>query len=219
MTENEFRENYYTKAKEQTFDTLPKFLEEMFAESFDYGSICCAVAASALAAANSANHHKKAGITGFQAGAVMWEFIRQWNYSSNKCGLRIINYDNMLYAQYDDKFQRTIKKSVFEALQKEARIHLDKDKANHEKYFKDMEQYEIDLHKFVEKHPDYFANKKHYDRLGCGTGDEWDAEKKKEKSGFEFAPSEPFYHAGQLEHWQSIVDGTVPFGYTISEQE
>ncbi len=217
MTESKFREKYYDKAKNQTLETIPDFFKEMFEESFDYGSIYCAVAASALAAANAANHHKKAGITGFQAGAVMWEFIRQWNYSHNKCGLRIIDYDNMLYSQYEDKFQKTIGKSVFESLQKEAQIHLDKDKADHEKYLVDMKQYKIDLAAFVKMYPDYHDRPKHYDRLGCGTGDEWEAEKKKEESGFEFAPSKPCYFAGQLEHWQSIANGIVPFGYEISE--
>ena len=219
MEERDFREKYYDKAKEQTFETLPDFFKEMFQEHFDYGSICCAIANSALAAANAANHHKKAGITGFQAGAVMWEFIRQWNYSHNKCGLRIVDYDNMLYAQYEDKFQKTISKSVFEALQKQAQEHLDKDKADHEKYLKDMKQYEIDLAAFVKMYPDYYERPKHYEKLCGGTSDEWDAEKKKEKSGFEFAPDKPYYSAGQLEHWQLIVNNRVPFGYTISKTD
>lgn len=215
MTEKDFRDKYYDKAKKQTFETLPEFFNEMFEGSFDYGSICCAVAASALAAASAANHHKKAGITGFQAGAVMWEFIQQWNYVSNKCGLRIIDYDNMLYAQYSDNFEKTISKSTFEALQKQAQVSLDKDKADYEKYVEDMKQYEKDLAVFVKKYPDYSKNPKHYERLDGGTSDEWDAEKKKEESGFEFAPGKPYYHAGQLEHWQSIVSGTVPFGYIV----
>ena len=219
MNEKNFREKYYSKAKEQTFETLPKFLNEMFQCGFDYGSICCAVAASALAAANAANHHKKAGITGFQAGAVMWEFIQQWNYPSNKCGLRIIDYDNMLYSQYNDKFEKTISKSTFEALQKQAQKLLDEDKASLQKYDKDLDQYEKDLAKFVKQYPDYHDRPKHYKRLGCGTGVEWDAEKKKEESGFEFAPDEPYYHAGQLIHWQSMVDGVIPFGYAISEDQ
>lgn len=218
MSEKEFRDKYYDKAKKQTFETLPQFLNEMFQEDFDYGSICCAVAASALAAANAANHHKKAGITGFQAGAVMWEFIRQWNYSHNKCGLRIVDYDNMLYAQYEDSFQKTISKSFFESLQKRAREFLDEDEASLQKYNKDSSQYEKDLAAFVEKHPDYYEKPKYYKRLGCGTGNEWDAEKKKEESGFEFAPNEPFYRAGQLKHWQSIVNGIVPFGYAIENK-
>ncbi len=153
MEEKDFREMYYDKAKHQTFETLPDFLNEIFENSFGYSSICYAVAASALAAANAANHHKKGGITGFQAGAVMWEFIQQWNYTANKCGLRIIDYDNMLYAQYEDNFQKTISKSIFEALQKQAQILLDEHKE------------------------------------GCL----------------------------QTEHWQSIVDGIIPFGYTIKE--
>lgn len=217
MTEKDFREKYYEKVAKQTLETLPRFIEEIFQESFDYGSICCAVAASALAAAWAANNHNKAGITGFQAGAVMWEFIQQWNYKSNKTGLRIVDYDNMLYAQCKDNFQKTIRKSVFESLQKEAQDHLDKDKASHKKYIKDTEQYQKDLAEFIKKYPDYHDRPKYYERLGCGTGKEWEAEDEKKKSGFEFAPSKPFYARGQIEHWQSIVDGVIPFGYVISE--
>ncbi len=217
MTEQEFRDRYYDKAGNQTLETLPHFIEQMFGESLGYGSVCCAVAASALAAAWAANKQDRGGITGFQAGAVMWEFVRQWNYKSNNVGLRIIDYDNMLYSQYEDDFQKTICKDTFEALQKEAQNRLNEDKAKKSQYIVDMECYNTVLAAFVKKFPDYHTRRKHYDHLGAGTGDEHAAYDEKKKEGFEFTPREPFYHAGQLEHWQSIVDGVVPFGYQIKE--
>lgn len=61
------------------------------------------------------------GITGFQAGFVMWDFILDWRYTSNKCGLKIINYDDMLYPQYYDEFDKYISPETFEALQKRAK--------------------------------------------------------------------------------------------------
>ncbi len=152
MTEKEFRDKYYKKAKDVTVETLPAFIKEMMAEPHDYGSVCCAVAASALAAAWAANNCDHGGITGFQAGAVMWEFIRQWNFSSNKCGLRITDYDNMLFPQYDHTFTKTISKKVWASLQQEAYNKL-----------KDVEHVSPTV----------------------------------------------------LAHWKSIVNGTVPFGYTI----
>ena len=66
------------------------------------------------------------GITGFQAGCVMWDFIKDWSFRGNKCGLKIVNYDDMLYPQYNYKFQKTIKKDTFEALQKAAENNLKK---------------------------------------------------------------------------------------------
>ena len=151
MTEQEFRDKYYGKAKEQTLETLPDFLNDMLSESHSYGSICCAVAGSAIAAASASNKHKNAGITGFQAGAVMWEFIRQWMYSSNKCGLSIIDYDNMLYPQHADHFERTISSDCWDELRKQAKESLKGDMGVDE----------------------------------------------------------------VRQHWQSIVDGKVPFGYTV----
>ena len=54
----------------------------------------------------------------------MWEFIRNWNYKSNKTGLRIINYDNLLYPQYEDHFNKVITQNQWSKLQEQARLHL-----------------------------------------------------------------------------------------------
>lgn len=215
MNEKDFREKYYPLAKEQTLETLPQFLAEITKEHFDYGSICCAVAAAAIAAAWSVDRCPSGGITGFQAGAVMWEFIRQWNCSENKTGMRLINYDNMLYEQDADHFEKTISKSTFEALQKEAAKLIEENKKEKEKYDADVIQYKKDLALFKAKYPDYEQDPKKYEKLRLGTGDEWAVEKKKVDSGFEFAPEKPYCPQGQIEHWQSIVDGTPPFGYIV----
>lgn len=217
MSEKDFRDKYYSKAKEQMLETLPDFLQEICEYPHDYGSICCAVAAGALATAWAVNKCEQGGITGFQAGAVMWEFIRQWNYSHNKTGLRIVDYDNMLYAQYADNFDKTITKSVFQALQQEAQRLLDEDEQAYKKYQQDMEKYNLDVIAFRKKHPDYDKNPAKYERLHGGTSLEWAKEKEKEKSGFEFAPDKPCYFRGQIEHWQSIINGVVPFGYKIKD--
>ncbi len=218
MTEQELRETIYPQIKEQTLKSLPEFIDSLLNDhSHDYGSICCALAAGALATMNAMNKHKNAGITGFQAGCVMWEVIRQWNYKSNKTGLRIVDYDNMLYAQYQEHFHKTIDKNVFEALKKEAQTLLEEDSKNLAQYQEDMKQYEVDLAAFIEKYPDYHERPEHYKKLGIGNSDKWKAEQHKKESGFEFAPSEPYYHRGQIEHWQSIVGGVVPFGYRVKE--
>lgn len=91
-----------------------------------YGEAPRAIAQASLAVAwYLANEF---GITGFQAGCTMWDFIRDWSYSGNKCGLKIINYDDMLYPQYEHKYDKTISEHVWVELQKQAKDELQKSK-------------------------------------------------------------------------------------------
>jgi len=91
----------------------------------DYGTMCHAVAACALAAAWASC--KEIGLSSFQAGFVMWDFIKNWTYTTNECGLKIIDYDNMLYPQYSDKFDKNIDKDTWKAIQEKAKANLDKE--------------------------------------------------------------------------------------------
>lgn len=123
--EDNIHKEWYERAGSQTLETLPEFLRHLTEDyEHDYGTICHSVAASAIAAAYAVNNHPKGGITGFQAGAVMWEFIRNWNYKSNKAGLRIVDYDNLLYPQYEDKFENTISQYQWNKLQEQAKLKL-----------------------------------------------------------------------------------------------
>jgi hypothetical protein len=118
-------EQWYKEAKTQTLETLPQFISHLLGDYVhDYGTICHALAAGGIATMWAMNNHPQGGITGFQAGAIMWEFIRNWNYEYNKCGLKIVDYDNMLYPQYKDKYAKTINKDTWEALQKAAQKML-----------------------------------------------------------------------------------------------
>lgn len=103
----------------KSFDDLVAFLQRVKDNcNIGYGTAPRAIAQAALATAWYLS--SEFGITGFQAGFVMWDFIRDWRYSNNKCGLKIVDYDNMLYPRYSDHFEKTISQDVFEALQKEA---------------------------------------------------------------------------------------------------
>lgn len=223
ITENDgVHKEWYEDAKNQTLESLPEFMRHIAADyGHDYGTICHALAAGAIAAATAINKSPSGGITGFQAGAVMWEFIRNWNFSSNKCGLRIIDYDNFLYPQYADKYQKTITPDTWKAIQEEAASQIAKADLEYAEYLTAKEQYGKDLAAFVAKFPDYYERRDHYDHRGIGTGDQWEAEHKKEKSGFEFAPQKPYEPitkgAPVYSHWEDIVAGSVPFGYRIAE--
>jgi hypothetical protein len=112
------------------FDALTKYLKDI-EENYNcgYGEAPRAIAQASLAVAWYLS--SRFGITGFQAGCVMWDFVRDWNYTNNKCGLKIVDYDNMLFPQYDYKFEKTISQEVFSGLQEEAKKKLETEKNVH----------------------------------------------------------------------------------------
>lgn len=108
----------------KTFDDLVSFLERVKnTGNTGYGTAPRAIAQAALATAWYLA--SDFGITGFQAGFTMWDFIRDWEFPSNECGMKIVDYDTMLYPQYDYKFEKTISKDTFESLQKAAKKKLE----------------------------------------------------------------------------------------------
>lgn len=155
MNEFELRDQLVEKRKEiKTFEDLTEFLKYVKENcNCGYGEAPRAMAQASLAVAWYLA--KEFGITGFQAGCVMWDFVRDWNYSSNKSGLRIVDYDNMLYPQYQYEYEKTIRPHVWEALQKEAAKNLEESE---------------------------------------------------------------YAHPNVRAHWKSIVEGNVPFGYTVKDE-
>lgn len=155
-------QEWYKQAKQQTVETLPKFIKHLTEDYIhDYGTICHAVTAAGLAGMWAVDHSPEGGITGFQAGAIQWLFIREWTYKSNKCGLKLMDYDKMLFPQHESKFEKTIPPSIWEKIQKQARELLEENK---------KKSTEIKAASTVSK------------------------------------------------HWESIVNGEIPFGYKLSEE-
>jgi hypothetical protein len=195
----------------------------------DYGTICHAVAAAGLAAMWSVSHSPQGGITGFQAGFCMWDIVRQWSYPSNRCGMKILDYDNLLYPQYEDKFF-SISKETLEQVQKEARNRIEEHQRVHDIWEKshaewksEMERFKVGVEEWQKQHlqyPTYEENPKFYEHLRCGTSEEWEEENKKEASGFMFAPIEPCepkVHPDVMEHWKMLAGGAVPFGLRVDD--
>jgi hypothetical protein len=116
---------WYAEAKGMTLEKLPDFLKKL-TEDFgqDYGTICHAIAAAAIGAAWSVEHSPQGGITGFQGGAVMWQFITNWMSEYKDKPVRLVDYSNMLFPQYADKFGRSISKETHQYLVKEAQKKL-----------------------------------------------------------------------------------------------
>lgn len=113
---NEDAKQWYEDAKKQTPETLAAFLSHVNDDyEHTYDSAVWAVAAGALAGAWAMNKQDQMGITGFQAGGVMWTFVREWLHIEGPVGM--IKYNDMLFPQNDYKF-KTITKSMFEELQR-----------------------------------------------------------------------------------------------------
>ena len=151
------QKEWYEQAKQiKAMEELTLFIAHVMNDyDHDYGTAVHAIAASALAAAYYGAYSES--VTGFQMSLIMWMIAHQLVYDDNVCGLKMIDYDDMLYPQYEDKFDKTISPQVWENLQKEAKKRL------------------------------------------------------------EVADEEPKACAAVRNHWQSIVDGKVPFGYTVSD--
>ena len=119
---------WFKQAKQQTPETLSTFVDHVMNDYLhDYGTVCHAIAACAVAAAWAANRAPGAqgGITGFQAGFVMWDFVRHWSYENNKTGMRLLDYDKLLYPQHEKDFDKVIPQEIWEAVQRQAKLELE----------------------------------------------------------------------------------------------
>lgn len=155
--EMKLHEQWYKDASKQTISTVTNFMEHILNDyQHDYGTICHAIAACGLAAMWAANSHPSAGISGFQSSAIMWQIIREWGHYESP--LKLVDFNEMLYPQYEKDFQKNIRLDAFKLLQEQAKKLLLEDKVR--------------------------------------TGGASETVKK---------------------HWQSIIDGEVPFGYEINE--
>lgn len=125
--EMHLEKEWFEEAKKiETVEDLAKFVNHMLNDyNHDYGTCCYAVAACAVAGAWLGASVQ--WITGFQAGLVMFEFIRHWTKEANKCGLKLVDYDEFLFPQYEEKFDKTISKETWENIQKAARNNLEKE--------------------------------------------------------------------------------------------
>lgn len=125
IEEMHLEKEWFEQAKKiKTVEELSKFVDRMLnGYNHDYRTACHAIAACALAAAWLGADAE--GITGFQAGFVMWDFIRNWVKEGNECGLRLIDYDDFLYPQYSGKFEKTIDRETWYRIQAAAKKNLE----------------------------------------------------------------------------------------------
>lgn len=107
--EMKVHEEWYNTAKQiQTPEQLSDLINHLINDyEHDYGTICHACAAAAIAAANVINRSPVGGITGFQASAIFWEFWRHWFYGHDlkkSPPATLLEHTNLLYPQYEYKY-------------------------------------------------------------------------------------------------------------------
>ena len=135
--------------------SVDEFINKLSTEyEHDYGTVVHAMTAVAIQALRKFDNTPQGGITGFQASAIMWTFIRNWMHHEGP--LKLLHYNNMLYPQYADSFAKKIDKDTWKHLQDSAREKL------------------------------------------AGDG---------------------HVHPNVRAHWVSIVEGNIPFGYTLAKEE
>lgn len=120
---------WYEKLDDITMDNLQEFINHLVNDyTHDYGTICHAITAAGMAAMKAVNRSPEGGITGFQAGAIMWEFISRWMHIKGPA--KLVEYEQMLFPQYKEKFQKVISKDTWQWLQEKARSLLEENDAS-----------------------------------------------------------------------------------------
>jgi hypothetical protein len=120
-------EGWYNEARKVTLASLPDFIRSVMNDyNHDYGTICKAIGACCVAAGYAANREPQAGITGFQSGAVMWEFIQHWGGYDNSVGMKLLDYSDMIYPQMQSKYEKTLRQRTVDLLKIKAQKQLDK---------------------------------------------------------------------------------------------
>lgn len=119
ITEEDHLEKEWLKeAKNQTLETLPEFINHLAKDyEHDYGTSIKATVAAMLGTFYAFN--KIEGFTGFQVGFIPWFMIDEF-WGESTVGRKVINFENMLYPQYEEDFDKVISKETFKKLQREA---------------------------------------------------------------------------------------------------
>lgn len=121
MEQFEFRKKYEGREKIKTIGQFEQLLEDVKKDSNDYGAIIEACATMMNASFNLLSP----GLTGFQAGCLMWMMIIQYGSYGEGSNLQLINWNDLIYPQYADKFN-SIDKDTWEQVQKYATDELEK---------------------------------------------------------------------------------------------
>lgn len=111
----------FERARNIQSGQVDAFIAEMMSQPQDYNTVVETVAACAIAAARAADRSEYGGITGFQAGGVMWRFIQRW--LSIEGPMKLVRYEDMLFPQYENQYT-SIGKDTWTWVQEQAKKKL-----------------------------------------------------------------------------------------------
>jgi hypothetical protein len=122
-TEKQAREIFEEKLKDvKTKQDLMDYMDFIEGYDHDYGTVVAGMAFTMRAAFQVMNRGKCGGITGFQAGFLGWEMIKEFMDVDGPA--KLLDYNKMLFPQYEDSFRKTITKDTWEYIQEEAKKKL-----------------------------------------------------------------------------------------------
>lgn len=119
MEQFEFRKKYEGREKVKTIEEFEKLLIDVKADSRDYGAIVEACSVMMNASFNLLNP----GISGFQAGCLMWMMIKKYGMYGDDSMLSIRDFREIIYPQMGYKF-RSIPKDFWQQAQDLAKKQL-----------------------------------------------------------------------------------------------
>lgn len=129
QTEQQYRDEVMPKANEvKTLAGLATFITELQAKKHDYGTIVVAMAAAMKATMSVMDAGPSGGITGFQASCVAWELLPALTLMDMNAGAKIIAFADLLYPQYDSKFDTRIGAECAKRLTEMAKKKIDEEK-------------------------------------------------------------------------------------------
>lgn len=118
---NHFEDQWFMQAETQTLETLPEFINHLMNDyEHDYGTIVKATAAAMIATFNACDQSEQGGFTGSQAGFIPW-FMMDKFWGESNVGRRVIDFEQMLYPQYEYQFEKTMSPKFWNKLQEIAK--------------------------------------------------------------------------------------------------
>lgn len=101
--EDGIQKEWFEEAAKITLDTLGDFVKKLANDyEHDYGTIVHAMTAAVGATLSALNNSPQGGITGFQAGCLMWEILEKEFHIAYPS--KLIKYENMLFPAYEYQF-------------------------------------------------------------------------------------------------------------------
>lgn len=102
--EDGIHKEWFEQAAKVTIETLGDFVKKLANDyEHDYGTIVHAMAAAVGATMSALNNSDQGGITGFQAGCLMWEILEKEFHVEFPS--RLVRFEHMLFPQYEYEFK------------------------------------------------------------------------------------------------------------------